>query len=76
MSENNYYYHKYGLRLCSSSQYTKLTSINNAKSGMIGPCWYDILANPAYVQDLSYLDATLQQRDEFIVSARQNSIEI
>jgi hypothetical protein len=58
VSENNYYSRQYGLQLCSSGLQARLAGTKRAANKMAGTCWYDILANQAYVQAFAYTDTT------------------
>jgi hypothetical protein len=48
VSESQYYWNKYALRLIPTTLHRRL-AINKAKKQMTGGCWYNILANEDYV---------------------------
>lgn len=67
VEENKYYNERYGLKFIDKDLQDKLDDTKIAKKPIQGIHWYNVLANPAYIQDFAYISCSIPDRSDYIV---------
>lgn len=70
--ENDYYNKTYKMRFIPEELQARFDDTKTAKKPIQGIHWYNLLANPSYVQDFSYISCSIPDREDYIVDDDSN----